>query len=205
MKRTVVVVLATLVVGPVAHAESYVDTDELEVEGRELRADPQGYIAAGGVTGSDEFDYHGLLVEGGHRLGGTPLFARVMGQAGNLRRDDNPGRGTFVEGRVGGEARGCINRGMLCLSFGIDVGLHRGRYEWVDVGSGGVNAKPADEPPAPGFRYSELDSVIVAPRLTADGGGRVRVRAVLERPSQTIGGNKRIDGFAGSIALGLAF
>lgn len=207
MKR--IVVLATLGIGTIAHADSYVDPnpDELEVEGREVRRDPDGYVASGGVTGTfgdNEFNQHGLIVEGGLRLGRTPLFARAMGQFGNLRRDDNPGRGTYLQGRVGGEARTCLNNGMVCFAFGIDVGLHRGRYEWVDVGVGGVLAKPADQPSFE-LPYAELDAVLVAPRLTVDGGGRVRVRGVLERPSLTVDGGKRIDGFAASLTLGLAF
>jgi hypothetical protein len=176
---------------------------ELEVEGRELRGDPNGYVASGASAGADEFRYQGFLAEGGYRLGRTPLFARVMGQVGNLKRLDNPGRGTFYQGRIGGEARTCVGAGMLCLSAGIDVGLHRGRFEWVDVREDLMTLKPNDAPP--GSQYAELDSVIVAPRLTADGGGRVRIRAVLERPSHTLAGGKRIDGLAGSLTLGLAF
>jgi hypothetical protein len=188
--------LAMMVFSSVAHA------DDLEVEGREVVGHPNGYVAAGLIAGEDEFAYEGFALELGHRLGHSPVFARVMGQAGNTKRFDNPGHGTYVEGRAGAEARTCTRGGMLCGSFGIDLGLHRGRYERVLV-DGSRTAKPSEPPPR--YPFEELDSVVIAPRLTVDGGGRVRMRAVLERPSQSIGGNRRIDGFAGSLSLGVAF
>jgi hypothetical protein len=195
-----VALIALLVAPVVARAE----TIELEVEGREVVGPPNGYVAAGLITGEDEFAYQGVALEFGHRIGTTPLFARAMGQAGGTKRFDNPGHGTYVEGRIGGEARTCTQTGMLCGSVGIDVGIHRGRYDWVDTGGMSLTAKPTEPPPSmPSF--IELDSMVIAPRVTVDGGGRVRVRLVLERPSHSIGGRERIDGFAGSLSLGIAF
>lgn len=179
------------------------------VPGRELDRDPDGYISAGAITGTDHFDYGGVVLEGGRRVGHlreTPLFIRAMGHAGGTKTSDNPGHGTYVEGRVGIEGRNCTRSGMFCASVGLDVGLHRGRYERVEFDEHGrpIN-KPVVEAPSEPSTFESFDSMVVAPRLTLDGGNRVRVRGVLERPYHIVSGGEGVGGVAASLMLGLAF
>lgn len=176
---------------------------------RELDRAPDGYVSAGAIAGTDHFSYGGVVVEAGRRVGAlvdTPLFLRAMFHAGGTKTDDNPGNGTYVEGRMGIEGRNCIRGGMFCASVGIDVGLHQGRYDRVELDDRGRPiGKPVVDAPSETTNLDRFDSMVVAPRLTLDGGNRVRVRAVVERPYHIVSGGEGVGGVAGSLMLGLAF
>ncbi len=189
------------------------DSDASDAPGRELNREPDVYISSGAITGSDHFRYGGVVIEAGRRVGRlreTPLFIRGMAHAGNTRTTDNPGRGSYVEARAGIEGRNCTRTGMLCASVGLDVGLHRGRYTRVEFDDNGrplgtsTLGKPVAEQEQPGIDFENFDSTVIAPRLTLDGGNRVRVRAVLERPYH-ITRDGGVGGIAGSLMLGVAF
>lgn len=199
--RTIAILVLSLISSP-AVAE-----DEV-FPGRELDREPDTYVSSGAISGSDHFRYGGVVLEAGRRIGRlreTPLFVRAMGHAGNTHVDGNPGRGTYVEARTGIEGRNCTRGGMLCASVGLDVGIHRGRYQHIELDDNGRPvSKPANEPPPEAAKFDRFDSTVIAPRLTLDGGNRVRVRAVLERPYH-LRADGGVGGVAGSLMLGLGF
>jgi hypothetical protein len=157
---------------------------------------PNGYAAAGAITGTDQHDFNGAAVEVGHRIAASSLFARVMGHAGS---NEGGGRGTYKQGRAGVEARTCSPTGMVCGSFGVDVGLHRGVFTpFVPPTSSGVARAIIDSPD------DRRDATVVAPRLTIDGGGQVRVRGMIELPQHYHAGG-RTSGVALSLTLGIGW
>ncbi len=180
-------------------AASTAHADEVDdLEGRDQIRAPDTYVAAGAITGHDKFDFGGFGLELGRRLDSRlPLFGRVMGEAGTSSLSTEPGRGTFVEGRVGIEARQCTHHGMLCGSIGLDVGVHRGRFTHVDLG---MSKRTVDEPSLD----EHFDSLIAVPRLTVDGSGRVRVRGTFELPNH-LRDQDGVSGYAISLALGVGF
>lgn len=182
----------------IAHA----DSDTIPSPGRDPIGEPNGYVAGSATVGKDRFQYEAFTVEAGSRLQRWPLFGRLLGSAGNTRSDNFPGTGTFVEGRVGLEGRSCTHQGMICGSLGLDVGMHRGRFDRIPVDAT-VN-KP-EGTPAPIDDGSEFDTVVMVPRLTIDGGARVRMRGVLELPSQVRAEHGSETGYAISIGIGVGF
>ena len=193
MNRIVLVMLT--VSASVAHAEGE-PTDE-------PTGDPGRYAAVGGITGEDRFEYGGIAGELGVRIPGTVLFGRVMAQAGNTGLAKLAGRGTYMEGRGGVEARTCIANGMMCGSLGLDVGIHRSHFEHADQ-SGSPGFQKPQGPDVEVSSDERFDSVVWAPRLTLDGGARVRVRGVLELPNHVRSGGS-VTGYAVSLGLGVAF
>ncbi len=195
--------LALLVVSSATAAAE----NDVNPPGREIDREPDVYVSSGLITGTDHFKFGGFVLEAGRRIGrfrDTPLFIRAMGHGGNTRVEGNPGRGTYLEARAGLEGRNCTRTGMLCASVGLDLGLHRGRYEHVDLDD---NGRPIGKPIADEMTtdaYETFNSTVVAPRLTLDGGNRVRMRAVIERPYH-ISKEGGVGGLSGSLMLGLAF
>jgi hypothetical protein len=186
-----IVLLGLTITASVAHAE-----------GRDPVGEPNGYAAVGGITGEDHFEFHGIAGEAGRRLGHTRLFGRVMAQAGNTALPDTAGRGTYVEGRGGVEGRTCNPSGVICGSLGLDLGIHRSRYKHVDLSNptgfskaGQVVEDPLEE---------RFDTLVAVPRLTIDGGARVRVRGVLELPQHFHEGGSTT-GVAVSLSIGVGF
>jgi hypothetical protein len=168
------------------------------------RGAPDGYVASGPVRGQDQYDYLGFILEAGRRIESTPLFGRLFAQTGTNHIQDRRGlgRGTYIEGRAGLEARTCRRDGMFCAALGIDVGRHRGRFEpRVDYVPIGRANKLGDTEPL----FADFDSTVVAPRLTLDGGARIRARLVVEMPRHFRKGAEDVTGTAVSLALGVAF
>lgn len=132
---------------------------------------PTGFLSGGAsVDATQGFTSSGFLLEAGARLGATPWFAHAIGIAGTMHRDDEAGRGTFGEGRVGIEAHSCAYRGMMCAGAGFDVGVIRAEFHHLTYTSGEQ-------------RWDEsLDGFIAVPRIIFDGGGRIRFRFVVELP-----------------------
>jgi hypothetical protein len=186
-----IVLLGLTLTASVAHAE-----------GRDPVGEPNGYAAVGGITGEDHFEFHGIAGEVGRRLGPTRLFGRVMATAGNTSLPNTAGRGTYAEGRAGVEGRTCSSSGVLCGSLGLDLGIHRSRYKHVDLSNptGFEKAGASVEDPL----EERFDTVVAVPRLTIDGGARVRVRGVFELP-QHLHEDGSVTGFAVSLSIGVGF
>lgn len=198
------VCLALVLSSSVAFAE-----DDLSPPGREIDREPNVYISSGGISGTDHFKFGGVVIEAGRRIGrlaDTPLFLRGMAHGGNTRVSDNPGRGTYLEARAGLEGRQCSRTGMVCGSVGVDVGLHRGRYEHVELDDNGrpISKPVVAPPPGSNANFETFDSTVISPRLTLDAGNRVRVRVVAERPYH-ITKDGGVGGVAGSLMLGIGF
>lgn len=195
--------LALLVVS----SATAVAENDVNPTGRELDHEPDVYISSGLITGSDHFKFGGAVIEAGRRIGKlreTPLFIRGMAHGGNTKAEGNPGRGTYLEARAGVEGRNCTRTGILCASVGLDVGIHRGRYDHIDLDD---NGRPINKPVAEEMstdHFETFNSTVVSPRLTIDGGNRVRMRAVVERPYH-ISKQGGVGGIAGSLMLGIAF
>lgn len=169
--------------------------NDVEPQDRELHRAPDHYIASGLTFGSHAYEFEGVLLEGGMRLSRTPLFLRAMGNGGRVERSDAPGFGSYVEARAGAELRTCSQTGMLCGSVGIDLGLHRSQYRREDLGLDRKPNDPLDE---------TFASAMVVPRLTIDGGNRVRVRGLVELQDH-YRETERVKGVAMSLSLGLGF
>jgi hypothetical protein len=175
--------------------------DEAEIADRELDRPSTTYFAAGAITGANQLRFTGFFLESGHKMTGL-LFGRVMGVAGATKADDRPGRGTYREVRAGLEGRSCSPRGIVCGSLGLDVGWHRGTFSTSTDPM--FISKPATGEPPTIDNELILDGMVLAPRVTFDGGNRARVRAVFELPTQ-VGERGTSIGVAVSLALGLAF
>jgi hypothetical protein len=175
---------------------------------------PSGYVSAGAAAGGGYFDSKGFVIDAGKRIGRSSWFMRGLFQGGNSSLTTEPGRGTYMEARAGLEVRSCRHGGMVCGSAGLDAGVHRGEFNHV-LFTGGRH------------EYIErFDSVVVAPRITLDAGGRIRFRVALELPmhmrdsesiernvvarssmptSQPQQDNQYITGLAASFALAVGF
>jgi hypothetical protein len=194
MNRIVLAPVLILTLASTAFAEG--------TEPAPLRQEPGGYAAVAAVVGEDRFEFGGIAGELGKRIGQTTLFGRVMAQAGNTNLANDPGRGTYTQARAGVEARNCMYAGKVCGSIGLDVGVHRSRYEHVDLGANAAKARGAAAGENP--LEERFDSVIAVPRFTLDGGGRIRVRGVVELPQHMRDGDS-VSGFGLSLAVGVAF
>jgi hypothetical protein len=137
------------------------------------------YLDLGVEAGSLRALVGGANLQGGYRLGDTPLFAHAQLSAGRSGSD-----GDYQQLRVGAEARGCVWREHFCLFTGLDVG-----YQHDHV---------VDEP---SFLFSlawdndetyvaSAHDVIAVPRLGFEVGGPLKVRAAIELPMyKTIAGD----------------
>jgi hypothetical protein len=162
-----IAVLAVMLSASVVRADEH-DPLDAHVPGNE----PDGYASGGGIIGTSQgYISNGIVFDAGSRLGSSLLFGRAMGQAGTLHRSDEPGRGNFVEGRVGAEVRSCTYGGMACGSAGVDVGIRRADFTHVSFAPGERRETPEN-----------LDALVAVPRITLDAGGRIRFRVSVELP-----------------------
>jgi len=103
-----------------------------------------------------------LAVDGGYRLGSSPLWFHAVAAYGPAA--DDQGTGSDEHLRVGVEARACRRDGLACAMVGLDAGAQQGVWRSSD----------AD-------RTETVTSVVVVPRIGVDAGGEhIRVRAGLE-------------------------
>ena len=183
--------LLTIVLGSsVAYA------DEGDPDGRNPIGEVTGYVAAGVMTGKDRYELHGFVAEAGKRIERSMFFGRVQATAGTTGL--RSGRGTFHEERVGVEARKCTITGIVCASLGVDLGMHRASFKlYVDPATQG---KPEMLP----AQQQRLDTTVLVPRFTIDGGQRVRVRGVIEMPRH-MNDEESLSGVTVSLALGVGF
>jgi hypothetical protein len=135
-------------------------------------AEPVTYVeggAAAGITG-DKHEAGAFLagaVDGGYRLGASPIWAHGAVVAGALNEfdTDGMGKGSYLSARVGFEVRRCIVA-EACGAAGVDFG---GRYQL------------------------DQTSAFVAPRIEGDFGGT----AIRIRPGGQLSiGANGLDGFA---------
>ncbi|HEU0037291.1 MAG TPA: hypothetical protein VFQ53_42060 [Kofleriaceae bacterium] len=137
----------------------------------ELRTD--AYVGGGGMLSQDEAVLAGAYGEGGIRIAGSPVFAHVLVQGGTAVHLFADNGGSFYDLRGGAEARGCIVRGSICGSAGLDLGVHRGTY--VTIGEALFETE--------GQEMSEhFASTLVVPRLAVDYGEAIRFRGMIEAP-----------------------
>jgi hypothetical protein len=92
------------------------------------------YVELGTAIGGTQSGapFAGLLVDGGYRLGGTPLWLHAAALEGGVLSKNlvDPGwtgmtSGNYLELRGGMEAHACTQRGTLCGIGGVDLGYHR--------------------------------------------------------------------------------
>jgi len=152
----------------------------------------RGYLAAGAGGGVDTISRMGLHVEGGVQLGHPRLVAR-----GQIGVGIDPSRlidtDTYTQVRAGLEARHC-ERGttIACLLVGADVAYTR------------------DVDRSYGFRPNETTVQYrpsAVPRIGAEVGDRIRVRALIEIPvyrEPTMDGPLTV-GLAATLAAGYGF
>ena len=185
------IALITVVLGSsVAYA------DEVDPDGRDPIGEPSGYVAAGVMTGKDRYELHGFVAEAGKRIERSMFFGRVQASAGTTGL--RSGRGTFHEERAGVEARKCNLTGIVCASLGLDLGMHRSSFKlYVDPAT---RAKPEMLP----TQQQRLDTTVLVPRFTIDGGQRVRVRGVIELPRH-LNDEESLSGISISLSLGVGF
>jgi hypothetical protein len=207
------VVLLALTFAPSVAAADDPPSDPLDVHAR--GDEPDGYVASGAVWGESQgFAANGVTLEIGKRIYGSSWFARGIGEACEVNRSDEAGRGSFVGLAAGMERRGCIGGGMLCVSAGLDLGIHGGEFQHKIYTPDGKTHESSER----------LDALVAVPRLTVDAGGRIRFRGVLELPvsmrtadsppmiaargdaSPTVeNGNQFASGFALSLAIAVGF
>ena len=145
---------------------------------RVASAEP-AYVQLGAQLGSDYG--HGFVagrLDGGYRLGRTPLWAHAgaaLGSALSLNLGGDLGDKEYVSGSLreiagGVEARVC--RSIACGVAGVDVGYRSVRYDLMDV---------TDPSRSIHFQHA---SAIGTPRLQLDvGGDRIRARLTFEWPN----------------------
>lgn len=127
-------------------------------------APSQGYVGVGASLGIERAIVFGMYVDGGKRLGTTPLFVH-----GQLTGGKSGSDGSFVQLRSGVEGRACGFRGLACVFAGADVGYQRDRM--VDAGLVGGEMTTVD-----------AHDVILVPRAGFELGGKLRLRAAAEAP-----------------------
>jgi hypothetical protein len=139
-----------------AAAESYDATQE--------PTPSQGYLGVGASLGVQRAIMGGMSIDGGKRIGDTPLFVRGQMTGGKSGSD-----GSYVQLRAGVEARGCVFRNLLCAFGGVDTGYQRDHVIDAAIFSN---------------ETTEIDAhdVVMIPRLGVEAGTKIRLRTALELP-----------------------
>jgi hypothetical protein len=187
--------LAALATLTVTAATAAAESDEATKPAKPVKK-ARGYIGVGAMGGVQRDFVGGVYIDGGKRLGTTPIFLR-----GQLSAGQSGGNGSFVQLRGGAETRGCVIREILCGFFGVDTGYQRDNM-----------IAPATMPNVPGKMLSAHDMVLI-PRAGAEVGGKIRLRAVVELPlyqrintgTETWLGANRGSGVVGSLAITASF
>jgi hypothetical protein len=125
----------------------------------------ENYIEAGAIGGfAQGASFFGPMVEGGHWLGSGPWWLHVLVTAGQASEIDEGGSGSFEQGRIGIEARGCTVQ-YICGSVGADLAVSHVKYGTDDG-------------------YDDMEDTValaVLPRASVDLGTKhVRLRASFE-------------------------
>jgi hypothetical protein len=137
------------------------------------------YLDLGVEAGALRTMVGGAHLQGGYRLGDTPLFAHAQLSAGQSGSD-----GDYQQMRVGAEARGCVWGERICAFGGLDVGYQHDHV--VDQPSLLFSLAWEDDD----TYVATAHDVIAVPRVGFELGGAVKLRTALELPMyQTIAGN----------------
>jgi hypothetical protein len=83
-----------------------------------------GYVAAGVELSADYYLNVAVVVEGGYRVGASPIALHALigrGSFGGAPLGPSA-HGGYAEYRVGAEADRCLAAGWLCAFLGVDVG-----------------------------------------------------------------------------------
>lgn len=150
--------------------------------------------AALGVGGQRSLQL-AVNADGGRRLGASPLFMHGQLAVGYSGSSD----GLLVQARAGLEARGCRMRELVCGFAGADLG-----YQYEDV----VEMALFGGDPY----YATAHDVIAVPRVGAELGRSLKLRAIVEVPvrqqvAEVGDGNHDFPTFGAGItlALGVAY
>jgi hypothetical protein len=120
------------------------------------------FIGGGFVLGADHFINAALAVEGGLRLGATPLWVRGLLAKGDSF--DFEGGGGLTRGMIGVELRGCSGPG-FCGFAAVDAGYQTQTWNGQD----------------PDDMTEHHDGLLIGPRIGLDAGGdRFRFRFAFE-------------------------
>jgi hypothetical protein len=150
------VAMALTLAAGAASAESYDATKDAKPS--------QGYLGVGASIGVQRAIMGGMTIDGGKRLGHTPLFVRGQMTGGKSGTD-----GSFVQLRGGVEARGCLFGSLLCAFGGLDAGYQRDHV---------IDDQLFDNDPV------EIDAhdAVLIPRLGLEAGTKIKLRTALELP-----------------------
>jgi hypothetical protein len=188
--RFFVGLFAVLATTSIASAESYDATQPAVAK--------DGYIGVGAEFGGQRALMGGVKIDGGHRLGDTPWFARAQVTGGASGSDGN-----YQQVRAGVEARGCLLGGLLCGFAGVDAGYqhdHMMDKPWFNWGCSDTN--PCSD------RMDEVDAhdLMAVPRVGVELGTPIRLRAALDIPFTTrLDEHETRAGAALSLGVGYAF
>lgn len=118
-----------LAIAPTAHAEPGNDPGAF-VDPAATAASTDAYLEPGLEIGITPGAFYGAVeLDGGHRLGDTPLWLHGRFAQGNLSRiEEKTMSSDFTEARLGLEARGCVFAGIACLVAGVDLGYRHEMY-----------------------------------------------------------------------------
>jgi hypothetical protein len=151
-------------------------------------ASPRGYVGVGGLAGVDAVFLAGVSLDGGARLGTSPLYLRGRVEAGRAGTWGG-GNGNYQSALLGIEARACAIR--ACVFAGIDSGA-RG-VQLTHVLDDGMQV------------HEDYTAGLIVPRAGVDvGGTRIRGRFGVELPTE-IAGDRSQTGFAVTAGIGVVF
>ena len=150
----------------------------------------RGYLAAGTMAGVDDIFRFGGTLEGGVRIGDSPLFVHglVGAGAGGGIYDE----GTYLQLRAGVEARTCTRTALLCGFAGADLALTSDSI-----------TRDADYDHA---MHRTTQRFGVVPRIGGELGRTIKLRASIEAPiyAPTVMDDATV-GLAFNLGLGYAF
>jgi hypothetical protein len=157
--------LAVLASTSIASAES--------LDGTPAAPAKDGYIGLGVELGDQRALMGGVKLDGGYRLGESPLFARAQITGGKSGSD-----GDYQQLRAGVEARGCVIRELFCGFAGVDAG-----YQHDNMIDQSIWLGDASDRPSPAM--TEAHDLMAVPRVGIELGTPIRLRAALDVPVTT--------------------
>jgi hypothetical protein len=132
-----------------------------------------GYIGIGVEAGAQRALMAGVKLDGGFRLGDSPLFARAQITGGQSGSD-----GDYQQVRAGVEARGCVMRELLCGFAGVDAGYQRDNMIDQPFWLGDASDRPSPD-------MTEAHDLMAVPRVGIELGAPIRFRAAIDLPVTT--------------------
>jgi hypothetical protein len=179
-------------------------TTTAAAETNDMASAPQAgtYVALGGSLGSQRGFQTGLHLDAGRQIGESPFFMHGSAAYGASGSD-----GTFTQLRGGAEARGCVRSNWLCGFAGLDLGYQHDDFR-DDPTPLGITT-PVDEPQ---MEIENAHDLLAVPRVGAELGKHLRLRATLEFPgrvrlneTETSNESKIGGGVTAMLGMGYAF